>query len=65
MSKKYRDNSDESSVSFGNYQLITDDFHSRDSCLTNSNDSLQTVGIAFTTGGSEDPSLYENKGRLH
>lgn len=49
----------------GNHQLITGSSHSGDSCLTNSNDSLQTEGMAFTTGGSADPSLYVNKGKLH
>ena len=33
--------------------------------MIGSNDSLQTAGMAFTTGGSADPSLYENKGKLH
>lgn len=53
------------SIIKGNYQLITGSSHLRDSCLTNSNDSPQTVGMVFTTGGSADPSLYENKGKLH
>lgn len=34
-----------------------------DSRITNSNDYLQTVVMAFTTGGIADPSLYENKGQ--
>lgn len=45
--------------------MVFNNFHSGDSCLTNSNDSQQTVGMAFTTGGITDPSLYENKGQLH
>ncbi len=47
------------------HQFITDDLQLGDSCLTNSNDSLQTVGMAFAADGSADPSLYENKGKLH